>query len=307
MRFRPGYVTPAGATLEPVNIGVNGDKDPLLGGTRTSEGRGWAHAIMLIIISFAVLAALILGVVAVLQRHDTELKSSVSPSDTLTLGDDEFPFQRHEAGCAVTTRISEADIPDSPGLETLRHVIFDGAACAAGGFDHAPPFAGFGCRNIVIPPPIGNTLPCNGCGSGCPFGTITFGTIYSTGGAVVPSDERVKEQVIDYPPEEALATLMRLRPKQYYHTEEYAATFDSPHRYHRHGFISQDVEDVLPGAVRTFGEYKVGETVYQDFKLLNKDDLMVESVGAIQALNKQVATLHDRLERLEAALAALTT
>jgi len=224
---------------------------------------------------------------------------SLSSGDTVIVGDTSLPFQRHEASCAVSTRLSETPIPDFPGLPSLRHLIFDLAACIPGGLDFAPPFAGFSCRDIVIPPPIGGLLPCDPCGSGCPFGTLTLGTIYSTGGAVVPSDERIKEQIQGYNTRDALNVIKRLRPKTYYHTEEFAATFDQAHRYPRHGFISQEVEEVLPGSIRTFGNYTIGESTYENFKLLKKEDLIVHLAGAIQEHDKVIRGLEDELALLK--------
>ena len=295
VRQRPvGYTEALGAST---SIGVNGDDDPFLK-RESSDHHGWtvAAVILWILIGLATLIALTIAIIAVIQRHDTHLVSSLGPDDTLVLGDDTHDFVRIEAGCAVTTRISEIDISESPGLSTLRSSIFDLAACTPGGFTHAPPFVGFGCASITLPPgdPV---LPSSG--GGCPFGMVLFGTYYSTGGAVVPSDERVKEQIESYEPRDALAVIKRLHPKKYYHTEEYFALTDAPYRYHRHGFISQEVEQVLPGAVRTVANYTVSdETVLDNFKLLDKDALIVELVGAVQALDSKIADLHDRLEAI---------
>lgn len=294
---------------------------PLLLSRAHSPGLGWSifRGLVVLTVMAATTAALVIAIVALVRANDGATASSdvgssllslqvgetESPADTLIVGRGPAKrFLRPEAGCALAVHIKENALADPPGLKGLRFTAFDLAACIAGGFEAAPSApVPLTCASAVLPPPTG-ALPSPG--TGCPFGTYTAGTVYATGGITVPSDSRVKEQVAVLDTAVALATLNALRPVSYYHTEEYAADTDSPYRYRRHGFIAQEVEAVLPQAVRTVGSHRLGNgDVIPDFKMMRKEELIVELVAAVQELTKRNGELEDLVMALESRVTAL--
>ena len=64
------------------------------------------------------------------------------------------------------------------------------------------------------------------------------------------------------------------------------------------GFIAQEVEKVLPSAVQTVNDTSVGDNI-TDLRLLNLDPIIVDLVGSVQALQKQLITERNKRIDLE--------
>ena len=277
-----------------------------------SHSPGIVFSVIRGIITVAVItgtvAALILGIVAVVVavrggNNFVSLDTSSPAEDLLVVGSTDQYSQRHEAGCSVSTRISEVPITDPNSGEGLRNIFFDLEACNEGGNTSFSVGLGFDCAEQVLPPPPG-AFPAPGLG--CPAGQALLGTLYNTGGIVVPSDERIKENISPLSTGAALASVVALNVRQYHHTEQYAASSDMPFRFHKAGFISQEVEAVIPHAVRTVGRYTLPDgSVLEDFKMLNKEELIAYTVGAIQELATRNSELRDLVVSLNARVAAL--
>lgn len=271
---------------------------PLLVTQKHAPGPLWAVARFLVVLGVlaVAVAALVLGSIAVSRHSATSLRTVATPNDMLVVGSTAQRFQRHEAGCAVSTRISELPIPDpaSPIGDGLTNLFFDLAACTPGGLPHVPLGFTFTCAGNVQPPPVG-ALPSPG--GGCPKGQALIGTLYASGGAVVPSDSRIKENSAFYSSSEALAVVNALRPRKYNHIEAFAALTDASYREQRHGLFSEEVELLVPHAVRTVAALELADgTVLEDFKMLQKGDLVVELIGAVQELSRRLSDLRDLVE-----------
>lgn len=114
------------------------------------------------------------------------------------------------------------------------------------------------------------------------------------------SDRRVKTNFSAYNSENALANILKLRPKTY----TYQFIDAAPISY---GFIAQEVEDVLPQAVTDSGKDKViaDGTTIENVKELDYDVITVELVLAIQQLNAKLESLAKENEALKLQLASL--
>ena len=64
------------------------------------------------------------------------------------------------------------------------------------------------------------------------------------------------------------------------------------------GFIAQEVEKIIPSAVQKVNETE-GKHSIEDLRLLNLDPIIVELVGAVQALQKQLMEEKSKREALE--------
>ncbi len=105
---------------------------------------------------------------------------------------------------------------------------------------------------------------------------------------VTPSDERVKTNITRIRAEDSIARVMKLQPKQFQFRESFTNNHDRVHL----GFIAQEVERVVPGAVQTKAERKLRDgTVLTDFKTLEREMLIADLVNAVQYLLKRVNEL----------------
>jgi hypothetical protein len=116
------------------------------------------------------------------------------------------------------------------------------------------------------------------------FGT---GTIYSNAGILSntpPSDERLKENITNI--SWGLSDILKLRPVSYHWKD------DKVNQGVQFGFIAQEVQDVMPEAIKEFGE---------DVKYLGleKDAIYATLVKAIQEQNQTIQELSNRLIKLE--------
>ncbi|XP_045144813.1 myelin regulatory factor-like protein [Echinops telfairi] len=66
------------------------------------------------------------------------------------------------------------------------------------------------------------------------------------------------------------------------------------------GMIAQEVQEILPGAVREVGEVTCGNgEKLENFLLVDKDQIFMENVGAVKQLCKLTNNLEERIEELE--------
>jgi hypothetical protein len=116
------------------------------------------------------------------------------------------------------------------------------------------------------------------------FGT---GTVYANGGILTmtnPSDRRLKKDIkeISY----GLSDILKLQPVSYTWID------DSVNQGMQFGFIAQDVQSVMPDAVKEFGEEK--------YLGLEKDAIYVTLVAAIQELSADLTSAKQEIELLKA-------
>jgi len=132
------------------------------------------------------------------------------------------------------------------------------------------------------------------------------GNILATG-SITPSDERIKENIVNANTDDNLNHILAIQVKHYDYTDnyvEYCNKDDTPN----YGFIAQQVEQVIPNAVKTVPftistqlEDGTFETIqhWDDFKIVQKDLIFTEAVGAIQELHKIIQAQKAQIEALE--------
>ena len=125
-------------------------------------------------------------------------------------------------------------------------------------------------------------IALNANGGGIYSASLGTGLVYSSGGSLTstnPSDSRLKENIksISY----GLADIMKLRPVSYNWKT------DTINQGIQFGFIAQEVQEVMPDAIKEFGE----ET---KFLGLEKDAIYATLVNAIKELNKKIETLENK-------------
>jgi hypothetical protein len=131
----------------------------------------------------------------------------------------------------------------------------------------------------------------------------------------VPSDQRIKENIVDAITEDNLNHILALQVKHYDYTENFVkyCNKDDTSNY---GFIAQQVEQVIPNAVKTIpfsiqksnrdGTYETIEH-FDDFKIVQKELIFTEAVGAIQELYKIIQLQKTHIEQLEQRISNLET
>ncbi len=111
------------------------------------------------------------------------------------------------------------------------------------------------------------------------------------------SDARVKLNPTPVDPGCSLKTLMDLTVYEYEHIPEYQSS-SSSRKYH--GFLAQEVEKVIPGAISIVGDQRLGEDrVIEGLRVVANDHIFCETVGAIQALFTMLQKQEGRICALE--------
>jgi hypothetical protein len=113
------------------------------------------------------------------------------------------------------------------------------------------------------------------------------------------SDARVKLNPTPVDPARSLQTLASLTLYEYEYIPEYQA---GPPGRKYHGFLAQEVENVIPEAVSIVGHRQTGGPAIDGLRVVAYDRIFSEAVGAIQALHsmlqRQEARIHELEERL---------
>ncbi|GAB1295583.1 Myelin regulatory factor-like protein [Apodemus speciosus] len=128
---------------------------------------------------------------------------------------------------------------------------------------------------------------------------VVCGNMKVMGTVMHPSDSRVKENVQEVDPNEQLRRIAQMRIVQYDYKPEFASAMGI-NTAHQTGMIAQEVQEILPGAVREVGGVASGngETL-ENFLMVDKDQIFMENVGAVKQLCKLTNNLEERIEELE--------
>ncbi|XP_051032235.1 myelin regulatory factor-like protein [Phodopus roborovskii] len=126
------------------------------------------------------------------------------------------------------------------------------------------------------------------CGNAKVMGTIMH-----------PSDSRVKVNVQEVDTNEQLRRIAQMRIVEYDYKPEFASAMGI-NSAHQTGMIAQEVQEILPRAVREVGDVPCGngETL-ENFLMVDKDQIFMENVGAVKQLCKLTNNLEERIEELE--------
>lgn len=126
------------------------------------------------------------------------------------------------------------------------------------------------------------------------------GNIRLTGSVMQTSDERVKEHVV---PADTRQQLDNVRQLNLYHYSLKPAWAEvagrQPDDRAETGVLAQELQVVLPDAVRTNGPVDFGGEHLDELLVVNKERVFMENVGAVQELGKMTDTLDGRIRELE--------
>lgn len=138
---------------------------------------------------------------------------------------------------------------------------------------------------------------------------VVYGNLKLTGTLIQPSDCRIKENIQPISTNSSLATISKISLYSFNYKDSYARNCrkggDLKDELEKKevGVLAQELQKVLPDAVKNCGEFRLNEDELLDnFLVVNKDRLLFESVGAIQQLNSITTDLKRRLERFENAV-----
>lgn len=128
---------------------------------------------------------------------------------------------------------------------------------------------------------------------------VVCGNMKVMGTILHPSDSRVKENIQEVDTNEQLRRIAQMRIVEYDYKPEFASAMGI-NTAHRTGMIAQEVQEILPRAVREVGDVTCGngETL-ENFLMVDKDQIFMENVGAVKQLCKLTNNLEERIEELE--------
>ncbi|XP_053320569.1 myelin regulatory factor-like protein [Spea bombifrons] len=129
---------------------------------------------------------------------------------------------------------------------------------------------------------------------------VVCGNVKVMGTVMHPSDSRAKTNIQEVDTMEQLKRISQMRLVEYDYKPEFASAMgiDSVHET---GIIAQEVQNVLPQAVKEAGTVTCenGATI-DNFLMVDKDQIFMENVGAVKQLCKLTNNLETRIEELEA-------
>ncbi|XP_076967528.1 myelin regulatory factor-like protein isoform X2 [Tamandua tetradactyla] len=128
---------------------------------------------------------------------------------------------------------------------------------------------------------------------------VVCGNVKVTGTILHPSDSRAKQNIQEVDTNEQLRRIAQMRIVEYDYKPEFASAMGI-NTAHQTGIIAQEVQEILPRAVREVGEVTCenGEKL-ENFLMVDKDQIFMENVGAVKQLCKLTNNLEERIEELE--------
>ncbi|KAJ7329814.1 hypothetical protein JRQ81_015988 [Phrynocephalus forsythii] len=129
---------------------------------------------------------------------------------------------------------------------------------------------------------------------------VVCGNMKVMGAVMHPSDSRAKQNIQEVDTDEQLRRIAQMRLVEYDYKPEFASVMGINHVHQTAGVIAQELQELLPRAVRTVGDVTCenGEKV-NDFLMVDKDQIFMENVGAVKQLCKLTNNLEVRIEELE--------
>lgn len=128
---------------------------------------------------------------------------------------------------------------------------------------------------------------------------VIHGNLKVTGHIVQPSDVRLKRDIQECNSKEQLRNLQQLRVVRYKYDPSFSQhcglDMDSDI-----GIIAQELQSILPEAVMPAGDITLPNgTKIDNFLVVNKERILMESVGAVKELCKVTDNLENRIDELE--------
>ena len=135
---------------------------------------------------------------------------------------------------------------------------------------------------------------------------VINGNIKLSGHIIQPSDVRAKHDVKELSTCRQLENIRKLRIVQYRYNPDFAvmngivSSNDPEHGIADVGVIAQEVQNILPDAVKSAGNLILPNgRVIDNFLLVNKDRIFMENIGAVKGLCKVTENLEKRLKHVE--------
>ncbi|XP_049893806.1 myelin regulatory factor-like protein [Epinephelus moara] len=128
---------------------------------------------------------------------------------------------------------------------------------------------------------------------------VVCGNAKVMGAVMQPSDRRAKENIQEVDSEQQLKRITQMRLVEFDYKPEFASVMGIDHT-HQTGIIAQEVKELLPSAVMEVGDVSCsdGETI-ENFLMVDKEQIFMENVGAVQQLSKLTDNLDTRIKELE--------
>uniref|UniRef100_UPI0037E70BE0 myelin regulatory factor-like protein n=1 Tax=Semicossyphus pulcher TaxID=241346 RepID=UPI0037E70BE0 len=128
---------------------------------------------------------------------------------------------------------------------------------------------------------------------------VVCGNAKVMGAVMQPSDRRVKQNIQEVDSEQQLKRITQMRIVEFDYKPEFASTMGIDHT-HQTGIIAQEVKELLPSAVKEVGDVSCsdGEKIH-NFLMVDKEQIFMENIGAVQQLSKLTDNLETRINELE--------
>ncbi|KAM6961535.1 LOW QUALITY PROTEIN: myelin regulatory factor-like protein [Tautogolabrus adspersus] len=128
---------------------------------------------------------------------------------------------------------------------------------------------------------------------------VVCGNAKVMGSIIQPSDRRAKQNIQEVDSEQQLKRITQMRIVEFDYKPEFASTMGIDHT-HQTGIIAQEVKELLPSAVKEVGDLSCsdGEKIH-NFLMVDKEQIFMENVGAVQQLSKLTDNLETRIIELE--------
>uniref|UniRef100_A0A3Q3MXA8 Uncharacterized protein n=1 Tax=Mastacembelus armatus TaxID=205130 RepID=A0A3Q3MXA8_9TELE len=139
-----------------------------------------------------------------------------------------------------------------------------------------------------------------GINTDCPDeALVVCGNAKVMGAVMQPSDCRAKQNIQEVDSEQQLKRITQMRIVEFDYKSEFACAMGIDHT-HQTGVIAQEVKELLPSAVMEVGDVTCsdGEKI-NNFLMVDKEQIFMENVGAVQQLSKLTDNLETRIKELE--------
>lgn len=128
---------------------------------------------------------------------------------------------------------------------------------------------------------------------------VVHGNIKLTGHIVQPSDARAKRNIRELDSQRQLRNVQMMRVVSYEYDPVFSDHYLAPPITDT-GIIAQELQSILPEAVMPAGDILLPDgTTIDNFLLVNKERILMESVGAVKELCKVTDNLETRIDQLE--------
>ncbi|XP_061770395.1 myelin regulatory factor-like protein isoform X2 [Nerophis ophidion] len=128
---------------------------------------------------------------------------------------------------------------------------------------------------------------------------VVCGNATVTGSLMRPSDQRAKENIQEVDPEKQLKNITQMRLVEFDFKPQFASSMGIDHA-HQTGLLAQELKELLPSAVKEVGDITSGDgQKIENFLVVDKEQIFMENVGAVQQLSKMTDNLESRVTELE--------